>query len=294
MAKRFTDTEKFNDKWYRNLSLLHKAIWEFILAECNHAGILKFDIDLMSFKIGATVTLEDLESFGDRIIFLSEEVLFVPKFITFQYGKLNPQSKIHCSVLKELEKWGIDTLSIGYDKGMDTLTEPLPKGIDTLNKPLAKSMDTLKNKNKDKKKNKDKNISSLVLSSLTEVKNENVNPDFYVSDKKAQIFEIYEKECPDLIPITGEKRNRRILDKIHHFLEEIDGDFENYRLLCQKANTLKVIAKNKIDFEMMLNCHIGIMNGKYDNKASPNTKVSADFINSYFDNKREEEKIKYG
>ena len=46
MAKRFTDTDKFSDKWYRKLPLLQKVMYEYLLAECNHAGILeKFDID---------------------------------------------------------------------------------------------------------------------------------------------------------------------------------------------------------------------------------------------------------
>lgn len=137
MAKRFTDTEKFSDTWYRKLSLLHKVIWEYLLAECNHAGILEnFDLEMMSFKIGAEVTKNDLEIFENRIIFISEDVLYIPKFVEFQYGTLNPQSKVHASVLRELDKYKINTLSIEY----------------------AKSIETLKDKNKNKDKNKDKEI----------------------------------------------------------------------------------------------------------------------------------------
>lgn len=137
MAKRFTDTEKFSDTWYRKLSLLHKVIWEYLLAECNHAGILEnFDLEMMSFKIGAEVTKNDLEIFDNRIIFISEDVLYIPKFIEFQYGTLNPQSKVHASVLRELDKYKINTLSIEY----------------------VKSIETLKDKNKNKDKNKDKEI----------------------------------------------------------------------------------------------------------------------------------------
>lgn len=114
MSKRFTDTEKFNDKWYRKLPILQKVIWEYLLSECNHAGILeKFDIELMSFKIGAEVTNEDLRFFKDRIIFISDSVLYIPKFIKFQYGELNPQNKVHASVLKEFERWGIQAPSKG-------------------------------------------------------------------------------------------------------------------------------------------------------------------------------------
>lgn len=141
MSKRFTDTEKFNDKWYRKLPILQKVIWEYLLAECNHAGILeKFDIELMSFKIGQEITKKDLDYFEDRIVFISDSVIFIPKFIQFQYGKLNPESKVHSSVLKELKRYSIDTLSIELDKSIDTL------------------------KNKNKNKNKDKiNIPNISL-----------------------------------------------------------------------------------------------------------------------------------
>lgn len=125
MAKRFTDSEKFSDTWYRKLSLLQKAMWEYLLAECNHAGILEnFDLEMMSFKIGAEVTIHDLEAFKERIVFLKDNTLFIPKFVEFQYGKLNPEkSKVHKSVVKELNKYSIDTLSIGYEKGIDTLKD---------------------------------------------------------------------------------------------------------------------------------------------------------------------------
>ena len=120
MAKRFTDSNKFNDSWYRRLSPLHKVIWEYILSECNHAGILKdLDLELMSFKIGSTIKQEDLELFkkDGRLIFLSETILYIPKFIPFQYGNLNPNHKVHASVIRELEKNNIkdiDTLSLPY------------------------------------------------------------------------------------------------------------------------------------------------------------------------------------
>mgnify|MGYP004520046427 CR=1 FL=1 len=117
MAKRFTDSNKFNDSWYRRLSPLHKVIWEYLLSECNHAGILKdLDLELMSFKIGNTINQEDLELLkkDGRITFLSETVLYIPKFITFQYGSLNPNHKVHASVIRELERYNINTLSLLY------------------------------------------------------------------------------------------------------------------------------------------------------------------------------------
>lgn len=137
--KRFTDTDKFNNVWYRKLPLLQKCIWEYLLAECNHAGILEnLDLEMMTFKIGAEVTQEDLKVFEDRIIFIKPDVLFIPKFIQFQYGTLNPQSKVHISVLRELEKYGIDRVSIEYPKSIDTLKDKNKNIYKDINKDINK------------------------------------------------------------------------------------------------------------------------------------------------------------
>lgn len=251
MAKRFTDTEKFNDPWYRKLSLLHKAIWEYLLAECNHAGILeKLDIELMSFKIGTPITLDDLKFFGKRLIFISDEVLYIPKFIKFQYdNKLNPQNKVHASVLKELNKWGINDPS----------------------KPLDSPLLGAKNKNKDKDKKKDKK----------KVKDIICNLDF------EKCFKVYSENCTNLIPLSFERRAKNILNLLNSFLSEIDYDFEYFKGLCIKANDLKTIANNKIDFKSLLNNHIGIMNDKYLQNATIKG-VSQSFIDDFFDKKRKE------
>lgn len=143
MAKRFTDSEKFRDVWYRKLSPIHKLFWEYLLAECNHAGIVELDIEQASFLIGDTITQNDVEMFiaNDKIIHIEKYLYFIPNFIKFQYGELNPQSKVHASVIKELKRYPIDTLSIG----------------------LGKSMDTIKDKDKDKDKVKDKNKDNIVI-----------------------------------------------------------------------------------------------------------------------------------
>ena len=251
MSKRFTDTEKFSDTWYRKLSLLHKVIWEYLLAECNHAGILEnFDLEMMSFKIGAEVTKEDLQVFENRIIFISDDILFIPKFIQFQYGELNPQSKVHASVLRELEKYNIDTLSIEY----------------------GKSYQTLKNKDKDIYKDKNKNKDILC------------NLDF------EKCFKIYSENCKKLSPLSFERRSRNILEELRDFLNEIDYDYEYFTSLCQKANELEKIVDSRIDFRSMIRNHIGIMNGKYqENKPLTALDRKYEAMNRIFEERRQGE-----
>lgn len=124
MAKRFTDSNKFGDIWYRKLPLLQKVLWEFLLAECNHAGILtNFDLEMASFKIGAEITKEDLDFFENRVIFITENTLFIPKFIEFQYGEFNPKNRVHINVLKELDKYNISASWTERKRSVDASKE---------------------------------------------------------------------------------------------------------------------------------------------------------------------------
>ena len=124
MAKRFTDSEKFKDTWYRKLTPKQKCIWEYLLAECNHAGIIELDLEFASFVIGDTVTNEDLMPFKDKIQHLEKELYFIPNFITFQYGKLSNLSKPHIPVIKLLEKYNIPFEQID-ENGLDTKPEDM-------------------------------------------------------------------------------------------------------------------------------------------------------------------------
>lgn len=83
-----------------------------------------------------------------------------------------------------------------------------------------------------------------------------------------QCFEIYKKECPNLLKLGFEPRNSKIREEVQDFLTEIDNDIGYFRELCRKANKLKEIVHKSIDFKMLIRNHIGIYNGKYkDNDA---------------------------
>lgn len=91
---------------------------------------------------------------------------------------------------------------------------------------------------------------------------------------KAGMFQEYEKLCPHLIKLTGEARSKRTDEKIRLYLRETDCDMDLYKKLCLSANKLKTIGTISIDFETMLNCRIGILNGKYlDPKILEQTRI---------------------
>lgn len=105
MAKRFTDTGKWDKAWFRKLSPKMKCVWMFLCDRCDHAGVWEFDEDAFIYFVGEKITsTEILNTFGDKVEFCSKDKLVIKSFIEFQYGNLNPANRVHQSVLNRLEK----------------------------------------------------------------------------------------------------------------------------------------------------------------------------------------------
>lgn len=105
MAKRFTDTGKWDHSWFRKLSPKMKVVWIYVLDKCDHAGIWTSDFEAMSFNIGEDVMAEEFEAtFEGKINLIGEDKYCIQAFIDFQYGSLNPDNRVHQSVLLRLEK----------------------------------------------------------------------------------------------------------------------------------------------------------------------------------------------
>jgi hypothetical protein len=146
MAKRFTDSTKWNDDWFFNLSNEEKLAWIYILDTCDHAGIWKKNIKLLNFHTGSSFVEDDLKIvFKDKFIEINDK-WFIPNFIKFQYGKtfLTSNTKAVISARELL-------IDIGFIQ-LDT------KGNLTLTKELGKGYDRVKDKDKDKNKEIDKII----------------------------------------------------------------------------------------------------------------------------------------
>lgn len=139
MAKRFTDSDKWKRPFIRCMKAPYKLLWLYILDECDHAGIWHVDLDVAEIKIGEKINLETALSFfeGKIFVFDNGEKWYIPDFIEFQYGVLNPENRAHNSVLKILERYNL------------TKIKPLTS-------PLQGAKDKYKDKDKDKEQDKDK------------------------------------------------------------------------------------------------------------------------------------------
>lgn len=123
--KRFTETTKWFDPWFMDLSVKHKLFWYYICDQCDGAGIWEPNIKLAQMLIGEPVELvEVLRVFRGRIEQLPNGKFWVKTFVEFQYGVLSPDCKPHLPVIKRLENLGLrKRVSIPFPKGLDTLQE---------------------------------------------------------------------------------------------------------------------------------------------------------------------------
>lgn len=134
MAKRFLDTDLFRKPFMRSLEAPYKALWIYLLCECDHAGLWVVELDVAQMRMGLKLDPEKvIEKMGGAVVPVGNgSTWYLPDFVAFQYGTLNPSNRVHSSVLDRLLKYGIDP--------NDT----------SQNKPLASPLEGAKDKDKDK------------------------------------------------------------------------------------------------------------------------------------------------
>jgi len=125
MAKRFTDSTKWNKPFIRAMKAPYKLLWLYILDECDHAGIWQVDFEVAQVKIGEKLNIDiALQQLSGKIYpFDNGEKWFIPDFIDFQYGVLNPENRAHNSVIMLLNKYNLSL-------HIKPLTSPLQGAMD--------------------------------------------------------------------------------------------------------------------------------------------------------------------
>jgi hypothetical protein len=112
MAKRFTDSEKWNDPWFMEISPDMKLVWGYLTDNCNHAGIWKINNKLAGFQLGFPLDADSIpEKFKGRIFRLGD-YFFIPKFLTFQYGPKLGRGKAVFSALELIECHGFTKIAV--------------------------------------------------------------------------------------------------------------------------------------------------------------------------------------
>lgn len=119
MAKRFTETNKWTDRWFVSLPGEYKLAWQYICDQCDHAGVLEVVEPVANIQIGFDIDWDDfVEHCAHRVVKLEEGKFWVKAFIEFQYGELNPDNRVHASVISRLKKLGLTRALEAPSKGL--------------------------------------------------------------------------------------------------------------------------------------------------------------------------------
>lgn len=112
--KRFTETNKWIDPWFRRLSHQSKLLWFYLVDHCDNIGLVEIDYALVSADCGTKITQEHLVELKDRIQCLDDGKVFLPKFIPFQYGTLSENCVPHRKVIEAIRFHSLTQTFKGY------------------------------------------------------------------------------------------------------------------------------------------------------------------------------------
>lgn len=171
MAKRFTDSDKWKDSWFADLSNDNKLIWIYLLDNCDHAGLWKINMKHLNFFCSTNINVEDLFFiFKGRITRIKNDSAFINKFCVFQYKKnfLQKKSPAVISVIEKL----LDAEILEITKDGIRVTKGFEYSLDTL---------------KDKDKNKEKYIEEDKMKYIEQEKNIEQDKKQYEEEAKKQL-----------------------------------------------------------------------------------------------------------
>lgn len=114
--KRFTETAKWMDPWFRGLAPQFKLAWLYVLDNCDAAGVIAIDRALADFQVGSAVDWDVFaEASEGRLIPLAKGKHWVSGFIKYQYGELSTECRAHNPAFASLSKHGLtDRVSKEY------------------------------------------------------------------------------------------------------------------------------------------------------------------------------------
>ena len=148
--KRFTETTKWSDPWFRKLKPEAKLLWLLLVDTCDNAGVVDPDWGLITFVLGNETNEETLKQLGSRAVLLPNGKVLVPSFVKFQFGTLSRDAKVHQSVFRVLDSHGLT------EESLRELSHSYPIAIPCLSHSNAIEIPLQWVKEKEKEKDKDK------------------------------------------------------------------------------------------------------------------------------------------
>jgi hypothetical protein len=157
--KRFTDTLKWQDPWFRRLSSQSKLLWFYLVDHCDNIGLVDLDLNLVSSDCGTKITDAHISELSDRVQVLDDGKVFITKFIPFQYGTLSEACVPHKKVIQAVKYHSLTQTFNGF-------LYPTARVGSTL---LRRVIDRANNKEENKEENKDKDRTTRARGTFEEV-----------------------------------------------------------------------------------------------------------------------------
>lgn len=99
MSKRFAETSKWRDLWWRRLSGPAKLVWYWAWENCDAAGVIGIDISMATFEIGMKISDSHVVELVQELIPVGCEKFWIKSYVSFQNGKLSEACPAHKPVI---------------------------------------------------------------------------------------------------------------------------------------------------------------------------------------------------
>ncbi len=100
MSKRFSETDKWKDKWFRKLKAAEKLLFMYLTDNCDLAGFTELDIELFSFHTSLTKEHVEKAIQGLNRLPIKGDFIWLPNFVSHQKNiPLNPLNNAHKSII---------------------------------------------------------------------------------------------------------------------------------------------------------------------------------------------------
>jgi len=104
--KRFTETTKWDDPWFLDLSPEAKLLWLYLCDKCDNSGVVDLHERKACFELGLD-HIDCIDELRTRLSYLDNGKIHIESFISFQYGELKDSSNLHKSVIQLLKNHGL-------------------------------------------------------------------------------------------------------------------------------------------------------------------------------------------
>lgn len=93
MKKILIDADLDEKEWFMDMTKDEKLLYKYIVTHADSIGVFEINRIMLEFKIGIKINLpEFIEKCNGNIVILKGIRLWIPDYVSFQYGKIEVKS----------------------------------------------------------------------------------------------------------------------------------------------------------------------------------------------------------